>query len=106
LSETRDGGASARLTKNLVRGRELASHVGAGYSAAARSTTLFYFSGVPRDGISLSELEAAIVEEIEALKTAPPAADELERIKTSVVADSVYELDSMQHQAIIVGSLE
>lgn len=106
LSETLDGDASARLSRNLVRGREIASHVGAGYSSASRLTTLFYFSGVPSKGTSLGELEQAIVAEIEALKSSPPSAEELERIKTQVVADSVFELDSMQHQAIIIGSLE
>jgi zinc protease len=106
LSETLDGDASARLTRNLVRGQEVASNVSAGYSAAERSTTLFYVSGVPRDGTSLAELEAAIVAEIEDLKKNPPSAAELERIKTQVVADSVFELDSMQHQAIVIGSLE
>lgn len=106
LSETLDGDDSARLKRNLVRGREIASHVSAGYSAASLSTTLFYFSGVPSDGTSLSQLEAAVIEEIEALKASPPSAGELERIKTQVVADSVFELDSMQHQAIVIGSLD
>ncbi|MEQ8662889.1 MAG: insulinase family protein, partial [Gammaproteobacteria bacterium] len=35
-----------------------------------------------------------------------PSAAELERIKTQVVAETVFERDSMQHQAIIIGSLE
>ena len=106
LSEALDGDGSARLKRNLVRGRELASHVSAGFSSAAKSTTLFYFSGVPRDGISLEQLELAIVGEIDRLKKEPPSAAELERIKTQVVADNVFEQDSMQHQAIIIGSLE
>ncbi len=106
LSETLDGDASARLRRNLVRGSEVAAHVGAGYSSADMLTTLFYFSGVPSDGTSLEQLEAAVVAEIDALKSDPPSPAELERIKTQVVADSIFELDSMQHQAIIIGSLE
>ncbi len=106
LAETLDGDGSARLERNLVRGAEIASHVSASYSSAAMLTTLFYFSAVPREGQDLSTLEAAIVAEIEALKREPPSAEEIERIKTRVVADSVFERDSMQHQAIIIGSLE
>lgn len=106
LSEALDGDGSARLQRNLVRGRELASHISAGFSSAAKATTLFYFSGVPRDGISLEQLELAIVGEIDRIKQEPPSAAELERIKTQVVADNVFEQDSMQHQAIIIGSLE
>lgn len=106
LSEALDGDASARLQRNLVRGREVASHVSARYSSAQRITTLFQFSAVPRDGTSLEQLEKAILAEIDELKRVPPTANELERIKTQVVADSIFERDSMQHQAIIIGSLE
>ncbi|MGE0485085.1 MAG: M16 family metallopeptidase [Gammaproteobacteria bacterium] len=106
LAETLDGDDSARLSRNLVRGRELASHIDAGFSATAMLPTLFYFNAVPRDGVALADLERAILTEIEALKQSPPAAAELERIKTQVVADTVFERDSMMHQAIIIGSLE
>jgi zinc protease len=106
LAETLDGDDSARFNRNLVRGREIASEINAGFSSAARLTTLFYCSAVPREGTSLAELEQAILGEIEALKKDPPSVDELERIKTQVVADAVFELDSMQHQAMIIGSLE
>ena len=106
LSETLDGDASARLSRNLVRGKQIAAHVGAGFSSASMLTTLFYFSGVPSEGTSLAQLEQAIQSEIEALQKAPPSAEELERIKTQVVADAVFELDSMEHQAIVIGSLE
>lgn len=106
LAEMLGGDDSARLKRNLVRGRELASEISAGISSTSRMTTLFYFSGVPRDGTTLEQLERAIVDEIEGLKKNPPTPLELERIKTQVVADTVFERDSMQHQAIIIGSLE
>ena len=89
-----------------MRGREIASSVGAGYSSASLLTTLFYFHGVPREGNSLDTLEQAILDEVQNLKATPPTEAELNRIKTQVIADSVYEFDSMQHQAIIIGSLE
>ena len=106
LSETLAGDKSARLQRNLMRGREIASSVGAGYSSASLLTTLFYFHGVPREGNSLDTLEQAILDEVQNLKATPPTEAELNRIKTQVIADSVYEFDSMQHQAIIIGSLE
>ncbi len=105
LAETLDGDNSARFNRNLVRGREIATQISAGFSSAARLTSLFFCSAVPREGTSLAELEEAILDEIEALKTDPPSAEELERIKTQVVADTVFERDSMQHQAMIIGSL-
>src|SRR5690606_7500535 len=106
LAEMLGGDESSRLKRNLVRGRELASEASAGLSSTDRKTTLFYFSGVPRDGVTLEELEQAFIAEISGLEENPPTPAELERIKTQVVADTVFELDSMQHQAIIIGSLE
>lgn len=106
LSETLDGDHSARLTRNLVRGKQIASSVNAEYSSGSRLHTLFSFNGVPRPGHTLADLEAAILEEIEAIKQQPPSAGELERIKTQVVADSIYERDSMFYQAMVIGSLE
>ena len=106
LAETLDGDASARLPRSLVRGRELASHIDAGFSATSMLPTLFYFSAVPREGVSLAEVEQAILAEIDALKKEPPSSEELARIKTQVVAETVFERDSMQHQATIIGSLE
>jgi len=105
LAEVLDGDASARLNRNLVRGREIATQTSTGFSAAARLSTLFYCVAVPRDGTTLSELEHALLDEIDTLKVTPPSAEELERIKTRVVADAVYELDSVQHQAMLIGSL-
>ncbi|MEE2983162.1 MAG: pitrilysin family protein [Pseudomonadota bacterium] len=105
LAETLDGDASARFQRNLVRGREIASEISASFSSSSRLTSLFSFNAVPREGTSLAELEQAILDEIEALKKDPPSAEELKRIKTQVVADTVFERDSMQHQAMIIGSL-
>ena len=58
------------------------------------------------DGHTLEDLEAAILEEIATLQREPPSAAELNRIKTKVVADSVYERDSMFYQGMIIGTLE
>ncbi len=105
LAETLAGDDSARLTSRLVRGRELAAGVSASYGSAARLETLFSLSSVPRDGVTLAALEQALLEEIAALEKDPPTATELERIKTQVVADDIFERDSMQHKASMIGGL-
>lgn len=105
LAETLDGDDSARFPSRLVRGREVAADIDVSYGSATRLATLFYLSGVPRDGIALVELERALIDEVAALKQDPPTAAELERIKTQVVADNVFERDSMQHKASMIGGL-
>jgi len=106
LSETLDGSESARLPRKLVRENAIAADVGVSYSSASRLSTLFSFSAAPSGGHTLEDLEAAILEEIATLQREPPSAAELNRIKTKVVADSVYERDSMFYQGMIIGTLE
>jgi len=106
LAETLDGDQSSRLTRNLVRGRQLAAQVESSYPPAARLESLFSFAAVPTSGHTLEELESAIGAEITALQKTPPTAEELARIKTRVVADKVFQLDSVFYQAMIIGSLQ
>ncbi len=105
LAATLAGDASARLNKSLFRGRGLATSVSASYSAGSRWHTLFMFSGVPRAGHTLAEIEAALKAEIAAMKESPPAREELELVKTRVVADTLYQQDSLFSRAMTIGSL-
>lgn len=101
-----DGGESARFARNLVRERELAAGAGAGYSAFSRLDTLFMLSASPSQGTSLAELEAALTEAVERLKSEPVSEAELDRVKAQVVAREVYRLDSVEGQAMQIGALE
>ena len=101
-----DGGDSARLTRNLIRGEQLATSASAGYSLYARYEDLFTFSAVPSDGVSMDQLEAAIKNEIELIKNTPPEQKELDRVIAQVLASSVYEQDSSFYRAMQIGILE
>ncbi|HHJ80539.1 MAG TPA: insulinase family protein [Candidatus Tenderia electrophaga] len=106
LANVLDGGNSARFAKNLVRGQQVAAGAGAGYSPFSRLNTLFLFDGNPARGHSISELEQAIREQIELIKTEPVSTDELARIKAQVIAADVYQLDSVFYQAMKIGQFE
>ncbi|MFT4580596.1 MAG: zinc protease [Gammaproteobacteria bacterium] len=106
LSETLDGGPSARLTQRLIRDSRIAAQVSADYSSTSRLPELFSFSAAPAGEHTLEEVEQAIIDEIEKLQKEPPSNEELARIKTQVVADSIYERDSMFYQGLIIGTLE
>ncbi len=106
LAAILDGGDSARFSTRLVRGKELASQVSTYYQSMSRLQDLFSIDATPRDGRTLEVLEAAVIAELEALKTNPPTADELARVKTQVVADTVFQQDSMFYQAMLIGTLE
>ncbi|KXX64949.1 M16 family metallopeptidase [Marichromatium gracile] len=106
LASVLDGGKSARLERELVRGREVAASVGAGYSAFGRLPGLFLFEGVPAQGHAIDELEQALRDEIARLQDAPVDPAELERVRNQLIADKVYEKDSLFYQGMLLGQLE
>ncbi|GAB4345685.1 MAG: pitrilysin family protein [Gammaproteobacteria bacterium] len=106
LAGVLDGGASARLSRNLVRGRQIATSAGAGYGLYSRLPGLFTFSAVPANGHQIGALEEALREEIERVRKEPVSEQELERVKTGVVAGKVYEQDSLFYQAMQIGITE
>jgi zinc protease len=106
LANILDGGNSARFAKQLVREQQVASSVGAGNSLFSRLSDLFTIAGTPANGKSIEELKKAIIEQITQLKNQPVSQEELERVKAQVVADAVYEKDSVFYQAMQIGMLE
>ena len=103
-----DGGYSARLPTRLERGEELVSGASAWYSAYVRGDSLFVLSATPNTqmGKTLEQAEAGLWRELEALKNTPPSAEELARVRAQVIADLVYERDSITSQATTIGQLE
>ncbi|MDT8282196.1 MAG: pitrilysin family protein [Gammaproteobacteria bacterium] len=106
LAGVLDGGSGARLSKNLIRGQQIASSASASYSMIARHETLFVLSAVPNENTAVEVLEFALREQISTLKTRLPDEDELERVKAQVVAAQVYQQDSTFYQAMEVGMLD
>ena len=106
LSGILDGGASARFTRNLIRGQQIAASVGAGYDLYSRLGDMLVISATPSKDVSIAELETAIRSEIDHLKRELVTQDELDRIKAQVVAGKVYEKDSIFYQAMQIGTLE
>jgi zinc protease len=101
-----DGGDSARLSKHLVRGQEIASSASVRYNPFRRLTELFTFSGMPTQSHTVADLEKAFREQIEQLKTTLVEPAELERVKIQLRASQVYELDSIFYQGMKIGLLE
>jgi len=106
LSGLLDGGESARLTRNLVRGKQLATSVGASYNPYALHEGLFVFSAIPAGDNTIDMLEFAIKEELKAIQDNPPDQNELDRVIAQVVAGTIYEQDSSFYQAMQIGILE
>ena len=106
LANILDGGDSSRLTRELVRGSQIASSAGAGYDLYDRQAGLFLLDGTPAGSHSVAELQQALFKQIQLLKDEPVTDEELSRVKSRVVASAVYELDSAFYQAMKIGQLE
>jgi zinc protease len=106
LASILDGGSSSRLSRNLVRGQEIASSVGASYSLSNQYQSLFVLTGSPALEKTLVELEKALLGEIKSLQSERVSNAELERVKAEVIAGDTYQLDSVQHLANQIGMLE
>ncbi len=106
LSHILGGGESARLTRNLVRGKQLALGVSAGYNLSSRYGSLFTFSGSPVTSVSIDNLQQAILAEIDRAKNELVTDRELSKVIAQVVADDVYQRDSMYYQAMLLGIYE
>lgn len=106
LQSVLDGGLSARFETRLIREQRLLASVSCDYDLFNRGGSLFTVNAVPEQGVSLEQARAAILAEIEKLKTEPITRDELERVKTSYLAELVYSQDSIEGQAQLIGALE
>ncbi len=106
LASVLDGGASSRFSRELVRSERIAASAGAGYNAFTRLPGLFRLSGVPAQGRSIADLEAALLDQIERVQTELVSEEELARIRTQLIAGKVYEKDSVFYQAMQLGQLE
>ena len=101
-----DGGDSARFSRDLVRGDEIAASVGAGYGLFSRLADLFLVVGTPVKGKTIADLQQAVMAQIKTLQTELVSEQELKRIKAQVVANAVYERDTVFYQAMQIGMLE
>jgi zinc protease len=100
-----DGGNSSRIPSRIVRGSGLASSAGASYNMTSRLDNMFMFEISPAKN-KMKQAEQALHKEIQLLQEKLVSADELERIKAQVVADNVFERDSVFYQAMQIGTLE
>lgn len=105
-TEVLDGGLSARLEKRLIREQRLLAGVSTNYDLFARGGSLFSISAVPEQGHTVEEARAAILQEIEKLKTETITNEELARVKINQRAQMTFNQDSISGQAQLIGALE
>lgn len=102
LAEGNDG----RLNQNLVRGQHIASAADDYFDLYARYQTQFVLFASPSQGHTLNELKKSMLHEINALAATSVSPEELQRVKTQLIAQKTFERDSIFNQAMELGILE
>jgi predicted Zn-dependent peptidase len=101
LASVLSSGRSSRLYEAIVRGKQLASSVGAG-RGETRGPGLFTFSGMVLPGKTVADLEAAIDVEIARMKAEPIAGWELDKARNNAKRTFVSGLGSSLTRAILL----
>jgi zinc protease len=97
---------SSRFSRDLIRGKEITVDASAQYEPYRKYDDLFVMMGTPAPGHQITELQQALQAQVDRLKTTLVSDDELNRVKTQIVAANIYEKDSLMNQAFDLGSPE
>ena len=106
LSGILSSGPNSRLQKVLIREKKLASYADSGFSMFSRKDPLFLIDVNPIVGKKISDIEVEIGLVIQELKSKLVTQKELNRIKAQVLASEVYQQDSIDYQARILGMVK
>ena len=99
-------GRSSRLFRDLVYGQRLARRVSADYSGLSIDPTVLSISAQAMPGKSAAQVERAIDQVLEQIKSEPVGERELQKAKNQVEADIIFRQDSIFGQGMRIGRYE
>lgn len=97
------GGANSRLYLELVKKRGLASAAVAYYDPLYRDPTEFQIQVIGRANVSADKIATAVDQVLEDFIRKGPTADELDRVKSGMIAQASYARDSVSAAAHLIG---
>ncbi len=98
-------GASSRLYQSIVEQKQLAIEVGT-YYPNAFDPTLFYFYGICNDGVNASQLENAILEEIDKVINQGISEAELQKVKNQKLMQFYRTTETINGMSNTIGTYE
>lgn len=103
LSAVLSGGESSQLIREVVDKKRLATEVYA-YNMDLADEGLFIVIGVANSGVKLDKLEKAILQEITNIQQGKIKEKDLQKVKTNMRANFLYDLQSSSSVASLFGS--
>ncbi|MBK8007123.1 MAG: insulinase family protein [Rhizobiales bacterium] len=104
LAQILGGGQTSRLYRTLVVEKGIAANAGSWYQGTALDATRFGVYASPRPGTTLEALEAALDEVIEHVAKNGVEAEEVDRVKTRIIASTIFSQDNQTTLARIYGA--
>jgi zinc protease len=99
LSTVLSGGRASRLHRALVSEGQIALDAGGDYSFFMLDPYLFWLWATPLPGQTPEAAEAALLAQLDRLKTEPVSDEELRRAKNQIEAALVFAQDSVSRRA-------
>jgi zinc protease len=94
LAQLMGSGSNSYLYRALVIDRPLAINAGAGYQGTSLDDTQFTISVSPKAGVEFAAVEQAIDNVIADVGKNAVRAEDLERVKTQLIAEAIYAQDN------------
>jgi zinc protease len=94
LAQLIGSGANSYLYRALVVDKQLAVSAGAGYQGTALDATQFVISVSPKPGVDCAHVEQVIDQVISDVSKNPARSEDLERVKTQLIAQAIYAQDN------------
>jgi zinc protease len=94
LAQLIGSGANSYLYRALVIDRQLAVSAGAGYQGTSLDAAQFMIAVSPKPGVEFSQVEQAIDGVIADVGKNPIQTEDLERVKTQLIAAAIYAQDN------------
>jgi zinc protease len=104
LAQILGSGRTSLLYRSLVIDHGLAIDVGSSYESSSLDLTQFTITAVPKAGVEFSQLETAVDAVVQDVVANGVKAEDLERVKTGLIAEAIYAQDNQAAMARWYGS--
>jgi zinc protease len=94
LAQLMGNGSNSYLYRALVVDRPLAVSASAGYQGTSLDPSQFVISASPKPGVDFSQIEQVIDGVMADIGQNPVRAEDLERVKTQLIAEAIYAQDN------------
>jgi zinc protease len=94
LAQLMGSGSNSYLYRALVVDQPLAVNAGAGYQGTALDPSQFTISVSPKPGVSFAQVEQVVDRVISDVAQNTVRAEDLERVKTQLIAEAIYAQDN------------